>query len=101
MLYGTKNGHIGLVDLSTSNGELCFEMETKSFAGQLVKIRFHHCFISCTFSAVTAIDCHRILDSSGTPDVIIAKEDGLIEIYAVDENDLLNFRQLYVGITDP
>ncbi|KAI1731833.1 bardet-Biedl syndrome 7 protein like protein [Ditylenchus destructor] len=77
VLYGTKNGHIGLVDLSTSNGELCFEMETKSFA------------------AVTAIDCHRILDSSGTPDIIIAKEDGLIEIYAVDENDLLNFRQLY------
>lgn len=30
------------------------------------------------------------------PDVIIGKDDGLIEIYTVDESDSLSFRQNYV-----
>uniref|UniRef100_A0A915D3S4 BBS7 beta-propeller domain-containing protein n=1 Tax=Ditylenchus dipsaci TaxID=166011 RepID=A0A915D3S4_9BILA len=77
VLYGTRNGKIGLVDLSPTEGIICLEIDTKSF------------------SAVTAIDCYRILDSSGSPDVIVGKEDGLIEIYTVDELDTLNFRQLY------
>ena len=35
-----------------------------------------------------------MLADSGRPDVLVGKEDGIIELYAVDENDTLTFRQL-------
>jgi hypothetical protein len=40
-----------------------------------------------------AIHCYPMMADSGRPDVVVGKEDGLIELYAVDENDT-------VGILD-
>ncbi|KAL3081289.1 hypothetical protein niasHT_039766 [Heterodera trifolii] len=77
VLFGCRNGVIGLVDLGVDYSNVSQQMETKSFA------------------AVTSIHCYPLLDQKGSrPDVVVGKEDGLIELYAVDENDTLAFRQL-------
>uniref|UniRef100_A0A914BVH0 Bardet-Biedl syndrome 7 protein n=1 Tax=Acrobeloides nanus TaxID=290746 RepID=A0A914BVH0_9BILA len=76
VLYGTKSGRLGLVDLQTSTGAILWEISTKSSSG------------------VSAINCYRITDNS-IPDIIIGKDDGLVEIYTVNENDEATFRQQY------
>ncbi|VDK82988.1 unnamed protein product [Litomosoides sigmodontis] len=76
VLYGTKDGHLGLVDLSPENGALIWEIATKST------------------SAITCIHCYPFI-SAPTPNVIIGKEDGLIEIYTVDNTDKATFSQSY------
>ena len=34
---------------------------------------------------------------NSNPDIIIGKDDGSIEIYAVDESDLVTFKKSYVS----
>ncbi|MCP9257568.1 Bardet-Biedl syndrome 7 protein [Dirofilaria immitis] len=72
VLYGTKDGHLGLIDLSPESGKLIWEIPTKST------------------SVITCIHCYPITNGS-TPDIIIGKEDGLIEIYTVDNTDKATF----------
>uniref|UniRef100_A0A183CD97 CPSF_A domain-containing protein n=1 Tax=Globodera pallida TaxID=36090 RepID=A0A183CD97_GLOPA len=77
VLFGCRNGVIGLVDLGVDYSTVSQQIETKSFA------------------TVAAIHCYPLVDQKGSrPDVVVGKEDGLIELYAVDENDTLAFRQL-------
>jgi hypothetical protein len=78
MLYGTKNGRIGLVDLKQSFGTILWEIGSSSS------------------SAVSAMHCHPITNNA-SPDLLVAKEDGLIEIFAIDELDNASFRQSYVS----
>ncbi|KAL4003252.1 hypothetical protein ACH3XW_6820 [Acanthocheilonema viteae] len=76
VLYGTKDGHLGLVDLSPENGTLMWEILTKST------------------SAITCIHCYPMTNGP-TPNIIIGKEDGLIEIYTVDNTDNATFFKSY------
>ncbi|KAE9550142.1 hypothetical protein FO519_006654 [Halicephalobus sp. NKZ332] len=76
VLYGTKSGRLGLVDLQNESGNICWDIATQSSGG------------------ITAIQCHKITDA-GVSDVIIGKDDGLIEIYSVDDYDEVQFRQQY------
>jgi hypothetical protein len=77
VLYGTKNGRLGLVDLKQTSGTILWETSSKSSA------------------CINAIYCHRITNDT-YPDLIVGKEDGLIEIFAVDELDNASFRHSYV-----
>ncbi|KAF7632394.1 hypothetical protein Mgra_00008176 [Meloidogyne graminicola] len=76
ILFGCRNGHIGLIDLGVDFWTMCQEFETKSFG------------------TITAIDCYPMMGGNNTHQDI-GKEDGLIELYSIDDNDNLTFRQLY------
>ncbi|EFO21233.2 hypothetical protein LOAG_07257 [Loa loa] len=76
VLYGTKDGHLGLVDLSPESGTMLWEIPTKST------------------SAITCIYCYP-MTSALTPNIIIGKEDGFIEIYTVDNTDKATFCKSY------
>ncbi|CAG9536210.1 unnamed protein product [Cercopithifilaria johnstoni] len=76
VLYGTKDGHLGLVDLSPENGTLLWEISTNST------------------SAITCIHCYPMTNGP-TPNIIIGKEDGLIEIYMIDNTDKATFCKSY------
>nr|CDP96655.1 BMA-OSM-12 [Brugia malayi] len=76
VLYGTKDGHLGLVDLSPETGTLIWEIPTKNA------------------STITCICCYPMTNGS-TPNIIIGKEDGLIELYVVDSTDKATFCQSY------
>ncbi|KAK6102273.1 hypothetical protein QQG55_7810 [Brugia pahangi] len=76
VLYGTKDGHLGLVDLSSETGTLIWEIPTKNA------------------STITCICCYPMTNGS-TPNIIIGKEDGLIELYVVDSTDKATFCQSY------
>uniref|UniRef100_A0A9J2PPS3 Ciliary BBSome complex subunit 2 middle region domain-containing protein n=1 Tax=Ascaris lumbricoides TaxID=6252 RepID=A0A9J2PPS3_ASCLU len=76
VLYGTKDGRIGLVDLPPTDGTLVWEIPTRSS------------------SAITSIHCYAIT-GSGCPDIIVGKEDGLIEIYVVDFSDQASFKKSF------
>ncbi|VDO63253.1 unnamed protein product [Onchocerca flexuosa] len=39
ILYGTKDGHLGLIDLSPENGTLIWEISTKNTSGKYSNIR--------------------------------------------------------------
>ncbi|VDN04159.1 unnamed protein product [Thelazia callipaeda] len=80
VLYGTKDGNIGLLELPPENGILIWEVPTKSS------------------SAVTCINCYCLTGRS-TPDIIIGKEDGLIEIYTVDQTDQITFYKSYASFS--
>ncbi|VDM92325.1 unnamed protein product [Onchocerca ochengi] len=77
ILYGTKDGHLGLIDLLPENGTLIWEISTKNT------------------SAITCIYCYPITTKESTPDIIIGKEDGLVEIYTVDNSDNATFCTSY------
>ncbi|KAI6186973.1 hypothetical protein M3Y98_00191200 [Aphelenchoides besseyi] len=76
VLYGTKNGRLGLVDMKEKFGYILWELSTKSSA------------------AISAIHCHSLTHNTA-PDIVIGKEDGLIEIFNVDESDKASHRQTY------
>uniref|UniRef100_A0A915PRH4 Bardet-Biedl syndrome 7 protein n=1 Tax=Setaria digitata TaxID=48799 RepID=A0A915PRH4_9BILA len=76
VLYGTTDGHLGLIDLAPENGTLLWEIPTQST------------------SAISCIYCYPITTGS-VPNIVIGKEDGLIEIYAVDGGDCPTFCRSY------
>lgn len=49
------------------------------------------------YLVISALHFYQILDDVGPSDLVIGKEDGAVEIYAVDESDALAFRYSYVG----
>uniref|UniRef100_A0A914LYV1 Bardet-Biedl syndrome 7 protein n=1 Tax=Meloidogyne incognita TaxID=6306 RepID=A0A914LYV1_MELIC len=79
VLFGCKNGYIGLVDLGVDFWTMCQQFETKSFG------------------TISTIHCYPMMgeENNTQPDVLIGKDDGLIELYSVDENNNLTFRQSY------
>ncbi|CAD5220021.1 unnamed protein product [Bursaphelenchus xylophilus] len=76
ILYGTKNGRLGLLDLGEKSGRILWEIATSSSA------------------AISAIYCHRLTENTH-PDIVVGKEDGVIDIYTVDDADKATFRQNY------
>lgn len=92
VLFGTKDGRLGLVDLPTKNGRLVWEEQTKSTAGNysIIVIKIQNIIL-----AITTIDCYPILGGD-RKDIIIGKEDGAIEIYECID-DRITFRQSYVS----
>ncbi|CAJ0942700.1 unnamed protein product, partial [Mesorhabditis belari] len=76
VLYGTKGGRIGLLEVPAGGGQIIWEINTT------------------TAAAVTCIICYAMTGNS-SPDIILGKEDGLVEIYTVDESDKTNFKQSY------
>uniref|UniRef100_A0A914XPM1 Bardet-Biedl syndrome 7 n=2 Tax=Plectus sambesii TaxID=2011161 RepID=A0A914XPM1_9BILA len=76
VLYGTKDGRIGLVDLPVKNGMVRWETITQSS------------------SAVTTMHCYPLTRQGGL-DLVIGKDDGLIEIYNIDDQDRVTLRQTY------
>lgn len=76
MVYGTKNGRIGLIDLKQNFGTILWEMGSSNAA------------------AISAIYFHPISKNT-SPDLLVGKEDGLIEIFSIDELDNASFRQSY------
>ncbi|KAK0417251.1 hypothetical protein QR680_012905 [Steinernema hermaphroditum] len=76
VLYGTKNGRLGLAELTETNPRVLWEIPTRSTGG------------------VAAIHCYPIT-SSDYPDIVLGKDDGLIEIYGVDMQNFVSFKQSY------
>uniref|UniRef100_A0A1I7YSZ1 Bardet-Biedl syndrome 7 protein homolog n=1 Tax=Steinernema glaseri TaxID=37863 RepID=A0A1I7YSZ1_9BILA len=76
VLYGTKNGRLGLAELTEVNPRVLWEIPTKSTGG------------------ISAIHCYPIT-SSDYPDIVLGKDDGLIEIYGVDMQNFVSFKQSY------
>ncbi|CAD5213465.1 unnamed protein product [Bursaphelenchus okinawaensis] len=76
VLYGTRNGRLGLLDLGEKSGGILWEMATSSAA------------------AITAIYCHKLTENT-YPDIVIGKDDGVIDIYTVNENDFASYQQSY------
>lgn len=68
VLYGTKSGRLGLASLPQGGGRVVWEIDTSSGA------------------CVTTIVCYPVTGGQ-FPDIILGKEDGLIEIYTIDETD--------------
>ncbi|KAK6040850.1 hypothetical protein COOONC_21645 [Cooperia oncophora] len=62
VLYGTRDGKIGLVDVKPKDGEIKWEFATTSEGG------------------ITAIKCYPFTESD-YPDILIGKDDGVLEIY--------------------
>lgn len=79
VLYGTKNGRLGLVNLEERSGSVIWELA------------------SSTSSAISAIYCHSFTGNVH-PDIVVGKEDGVIDIFTVDESDMASFRQSYVRL---
>ncbi|GMR41579.1 hypothetical protein PMAYCL1PPCAC_11774 [Pristionchus mayeri] len=75
VLYGTKTGLLGLLDLPSVGASVVWEISTTSA------------------SAITAMTCYSL---TGEPrkDVIIGKDDGRVEIYTVDSDDTLVLKQM-------
>uniref|UniRef100_A0A915IC27 Bardet-Biedl syndrome 7 n=1 Tax=Romanomermis culicivorax TaxID=13658 RepID=A0A915IC27_ROMCU len=68
LLYGTKDGRLGLAQLPVDNPFLKWEISTS------------------TNAAVTAIDCYNFSGNADTLDVIVGKQDGNIEIFSFDDD---------------
>ncbi|CAL2037687.1 unnamed protein product [Caenorhabditis brenneri] len=68
VLYGTKTGRLGLASVPQGSGKVLWEISTTSTA------------------CVTTIVCYSVTGGQ-FPDIIVGKEDGLIEIYTIDETD--------------
>ncbi|KAF8356960.1 osm-12 [Pristionchus pacificus] len=69
VIYGTKTGRLGLVDLPQKDPRIVWEMNTSSA------------------SAITAMTCYALTGNEGRKDVILGKDDGRIEIYVVESDD--------------
>ncbi|GMT18924.1 hypothetical protein PFISCL1PPCAC_10221 [Pristionchus fissidentatus] len=67
VLYGTKTGLLGLVDLPQKGASVVWEITTTSA------------------SAITAMTCYAL--TGERKDVIIGKDDGHVEIYNVESDD--------------
>uniref|UniRef100_A0A915LBF3 Bardet-Biedl syndrome 2 protein n=1 Tax=Meloidogyne javanica TaxID=6303 RepID=A0A915LBF3_MELJA len=54
-------------------------------------------FETKSFGTISTIHCYPMMgeENNTQPDVLIGKDDGLIELYSVDENNNLTFRQSY------
>lgn len=78
LLYGTKDGRIGLAQLPASDPYIKWEIMSPN-----------------GHAAVNAIDCYDIT-GDGILDLIIARDDGLVEIYVYDEDDKPKLKQHYV-----
>uniref|UniRef100_A0A7E4UX88 BBS2_C domain-containing protein n=1 Tax=Panagrellus redivivus TaxID=6233 RepID=A0A7E4UX88_PANRE len=76
VLYGTKSGRLGLVDLQKESGIINWESPTQTAGG-----------ISC-------IACYKITET-GFSDVVIGKDDGTIEVYSIDDEETIHFRMIY------
>ncbi|KHJ86008.1 hypothetical protein OESDEN_14255 [Oesophagostomum dentatum] len=72
VLYGTRTGRLGLIDLKPKQGDIRWEISTKSTG------------------AITAITCYPFTNSEH-PDILIGKDDGILEVYAVDSEDNCTF----------
>ncbi|KJH45562.1 hypothetical protein DICVIV_08399 [Dictyocaulus viviparus] len=68
VLYGTKNGQLGLIDLGAKGADIKWEISTS------------------TLSGITAITCYPFTGSDH-PNILIGKADGMLEIYTVDSED--------------
>ncbi|VDK55488.1 unnamed protein product [Cylicostephanus goldi] len=88
VLYGTRDGRLGLIDLKPKQGDIKWEINTKS-TGELRRKRF--------LLAITAITCYHFTHSDH-PDILIGKDDGAVEIYVVDSEDNCTFAGSYLRI---
>uniref|UniRef100_A0AC35UCB7 LLGL domain-containing protein n=1 Tax=Rhabditophanes sp. KR3021 TaxID=114890 RepID=A0AC35UCB7_9BILA len=75
VLYGTRNGTIGLLWLPENDYTLLWEINTTS-TSQITSFCFYNLF------------------GGSYPDLILGKDDGMIEMYTLDA-DTINLRQLY------
>uniref|UniRef100_A0A0N5A236 Bardet-Biedl syndrome 7 protein homolog n=1 Tax=Parastrongyloides trichosuri TaxID=131310 RepID=A0A0N5A236_PARTI len=76
VLYGTRDGKIGLLDLPEKDGSVLWEIDTTSN------------------SKITSIFFYSLYGNNH-PDVIVGKDDGIIEFFNVDERDNLTLKQSY------
>lgn len=76
VLYGTRDGKLGLIDLKPKEGEIKWELRTSSSGG------------------ITAIKCYPFTESD-YPDIIVGKDDGVLEIYTVDSEDNATLNGVY------
>ncbi|GMS88437.1 hypothetical protein PENTCL1PPCAC_10612, partial [Pristionchus entomophagus] len=74
VLYGTKTGQLGLVDLPQRGASVVWEISTSSA------------------SAITAMTFYAL--TGERKDVILGKDDGRVEIYTVETDDKLSMRQM-------
>lgn len=78
LLYGTKDGRVGLAQLPASDPYIKWEVMSPN-----------------GHAAVNAIECYDIT-GDGVLDLIVARDDGLVEIYVYDEEDRPKLKQQYV-----
>ncbi|VDL77427.1 unnamed protein product [Nippostrongylus brasiliensis] len=78
VLFGTRDGKLGLIDVKPKEGGIRWEVRTTS-AG-----------------AITAIKCYPFTGGD-YPDIIVGKDDGVLEIYTVDSEDNCALNGIYVG----
>uniref|UniRef100_A0A0N5CEF1 Bardet-Biedl syndrome 7 protein homolog n=1 Tax=Strongyloides papillosus TaxID=174720 RepID=A0A0N5CEF1_STREA len=76
VLYGTRDGKVGLLDLPEKEGKILWEIDTTSI------------------SKVTSVFYYSLYGNTH-PDVIIAKDDGTIDFFNVDEMDNFTLKQTY------
>ncbi|WKX93230.1 hypothetical protein Q1695_010909 [Nippostrongylus brasiliensis] len=76
VLFGTRDGKLGLIDVKPKEGGIRWEVRTTS-AG-----------------AITAIKCYPFTGGD-YPDIIVGKDDGVLEIYTVDSEDNCALNGIY------
>ncbi|KAK5980772.1 Bardet-Biedl syndrome 7 protein [Trichostrongylus colubriformis] len=76
VLYGTRDGKLGLIDVKPKDGEVKWEINTMSEGG------------------ITAIKCYPFTGSD-YPDILLGKDDGVLEIYTVDSEDRATLNGVY------
>ncbi|XGW11638.1 hypothetical protein V3C99_012819 [Haemonchus contortus] len=76
VLYGTRDGKLGLLDVKPKEGEIKWEINTTSEGG------------------ITTIKCYPFTESD-YPDILIGKDDGVLEIYTVDNEDRVTLNGSY------
>lgn len=76
VLYGTRDGKIGLLDLPEKDGKVLWEIDTTSI------------------SKITSVFYYSLYGNSH-PDIIIGKDDGIIDFFNADEMDNLTLKQSY------
>ncbi|CAI4226090.1 unnamed protein product [Auanema sp. JU1783] len=76
VFYGTRGGNIGLVDLPSGGGSIVWQLTTT------------------TASAITTVTFYPFI-SSERRDLIIGKDDGVVEVYTIDEEDSATLASVY------
>lgn len=69
VLYGTQDGRLGLVRLHRDAPEYCWDMLNEH-----------------KYGGISSISCFDV-NESGVPDILLGRNDGVVEVYSMDENN--------------
>lgn len=78
LVYGTSDGKVGLIELGLEEPQQKWELANEK-----------------KYSGVSCVDCYDIT-SDGVMDLIVSREDGVVEVYSYDSAESPELKYTYV-----